>query len=156
MLHITNNSIKHRSFVYTQLNDQTVLFLTIQFSVSYKVEWFQVLLYITNNSIKHRSFVYTQLNDQTVLFLTIRFDISHLFAHSLKWQTVLFDPLSGAITPSQSGPGSDGNEGVLRISQSSSITGTPSSDCLMSYRGHSLGWDSPPHLQICSRYNPLH
>ena len=31
---ITNNSIKHLSFVYTQLNDQTVLFLTIQFSIS--------------------------------------------------------------------------------------------------------------------------
>ena len=32
---ITNNSIKHKSFVYTQLNDQTVLFQTIQFSVSH-------------------------------------------------------------------------------------------------------------------------
>ena len=31
---ITNNSIKHQSFVYTQLNDQTVLFQTIQFSIS--------------------------------------------------------------------------------------------------------------------------
>ena len=29
-----NNSIKHQSFVCTQLNDQTVLFLTIQFSIS--------------------------------------------------------------------------------------------------------------------------
>ena len=28
----TNSSIKHQSFVYTQLKDQTVLFLTIQFS----------------------------------------------------------------------------------------------------------------------------
>ena len=33
LLCITNNSIKHQSFVYTQLNDQTVLFLTIQFSI---------------------------------------------------------------------------------------------------------------------------
>ena len=31
---ITNNSIKHQSFIYTQLNDQTVLFQTIQFSIS--------------------------------------------------------------------------------------------------------------------------
>ena len=30
--------------------------------------------------------------------------------------------LSGAITPGQSGPGSNGNEGVLYISKSSSIT----------------------------------
>ena len=29
LLFITNNSIKHQSFVYTQLNNQTVLFLTI-------------------------------------------------------------------------------------------------------------------------------
>ena len=31
---ITNNSIKHQSFVYTQLNVQTVLFLTIQSNIS--------------------------------------------------------------------------------------------------------------------------
>ena len=35
ILHIANNSIKHQSFVYTQLNDQTVLFQAIQFSISY-------------------------------------------------------------------------------------------------------------------------
>ena len=34
MLCITNNSIKHQSFVYTQLNDQTVLYLKIQFRIS--------------------------------------------------------------------------------------------------------------------------
>ena len=43
-------------------------------------------------------------------------------------QFVLFNP-SGATTPSQSGPGSNGNEGILRILQCSSITGTPPSDC---------------------------
>ena len=32
---ITNNLIKHQSFVYTQLNDQTFLFLTIQFNTSH-------------------------------------------------------------------------------------------------------------------------
>ena len=47
--------------------------------------------------------------------------------------------LSGANTLSQSGPGSDSNEGVLRIPQSSSITGTSPSDCLVSYPGHLLG-----------------
>ena len=35
LLCITNNSIKHQSFVYTQLNDQIVLILTIQFSISH-------------------------------------------------------------------------------------------------------------------------
>ena len=39
----------------------------------------------------------------------------------------------------QSGPGSDGNEGVLHIPQSSSTAGTSPSDCLVSYSGHSLG-----------------
>ena len=34
MLFNTNNSIKDQAFVYTQLNDQTVLFQTIQFSIS--------------------------------------------------------------------------------------------------------------------------
>ena len=34
LLCITFNSIKHQTFVYTQLNDQTVLFLTIQFNIS--------------------------------------------------------------------------------------------------------------------------
>ena len=33
----------------------------------------------------------------------------------------------------------DGNEGVLRIPQSSSITKTSPSDCLVLYPGHSLG-----------------
>ena len=47
--------------------------------------------------------------------------------------------LSDATTPGQSGPGSDGNEVVLRIPQSSSITGASPSDCLVSYPGHLLG-----------------
>ena len=59
---ITNNSIKHQSFVHTQLNNHTVLFQSIQFSMS---------------------FVYTQLNGQRVPFLTNRFNISNLFALSL-------------------------------------------------------------------------
>ena len=35
LLCITNNSIKHQSFAYTKLNDQTVLFLTIHFCISH-------------------------------------------------------------------------------------------------------------------------
>ena len=45
--------------------------------------------------------------------------------------------------PGQSGPGSNGNEGVLCIPQIPSITGTPPSDCLMLYLGHSLGGSCP-------------
>ena len=56
--------------------------------------------------------------------------------------------LSGATTPSQSGPGSDGNEGVLQIPLSSSITGASTSDCLVSYPGHSLGKSAEPTGQF--------
>ena len=45
----------------------------------------------------------------------------------------------GATTPGESGPGSDGNEGIFRIPQSSSITGTSPWDCLVSYPGQSVG-----------------
>ena len=48
LLSIGNSSIKYQSFIYTLLNDQTVLFLTIQ--------------------NKRKSFVCTQLECQTVLF----------------------------------------------------------------------------------------
>ena len=47
--------------------------------------------------------------------------------------------LSGSTTPGKSEPGSNGNEGVLRIPQSSSITGVSPSDCLISYPGYFLG-----------------
>ena len=46
--------------------------------------------------------------------------------------------LSGATTPGQSGPKSDGNEEILNIPQSSSITETSPSDCLVSHPGHLL------------------
>ena len=42
--------------------------------------------------------------------------------------------LSGATTSGQSGPGSDGNERVLCIPQSSSTAGTSPSACLVSYQ----------------------
>ena len=47
--------------------------------------------------------------------------------------------LSSAITPGLSGAESDGNERVLCIPQSSSITGASPSDCFVSYPGHWLG-----------------
>ena len=58
----------------------------------------------------------------------IRFNISAQFRSI--W---LIDRIqSGATTPGQNGSGSDGNEEVLHIPQSSSITGTSPSDCLVS------------------------
>ena len=48
---------------------------------------------------------------------------------------------SGATTLGQSGPVSNGNEGLLCFPQSFCITGTSLSDCLVSYPGHLL-WGS--------------
>ena len=76
-----------------------------------------------------------KLFGQTVLIRTVQFILSTQF--SSIWP--IDRTLSGATTPSQSGHGSDGNEGVLCILQSSSITGTSPSDCLLSYTGSSLG-----------------
>ena len=114
-----------------------------------KVKWFQILLCITNNSIKHESFIYTQLKDQTVLFQTTQFSRSHLFAFSLNVKQFFWAidrTQSGATTPDQSRSGYKGNERVLHILQSSSITGTSLSDCLVSY---SLG-RGVTSLQRCS------
>ena len=70
-----------------------------------------------------------QLNLKTGLFQTIQFSISTRFSSILPIDKTLSD----ATTLGKSGPGSNGNEGVLHIPQSSSITGTLQSDCLVSY-----------------------
>ena len=66
--------------------------------------------------------------------------------------------LSGATTLGQSGPGSDGNEGVLHIPQSYNITGPSLSDCLASYTGHSLRRESYSSAEVQSVYStaPAH
>ena len=71
---------------------------------------------------------------KTVLFQAIQFGLSTHF--SPIWP-IDSNPIA-ATTQSQSGPGSDGKEGVLHIPLSSSITGTSPSDCLVSYPGHLL------------------
>ena len=63
---------------------------------------------------------------KTDLFLSIQFSIRTHF--SSIWPIDLL----GATTPGQSGTGSDLNEGVLRIPQSSSITIASPSDCIVS------------------------
>ena len=79
---------------------------------------------------------------KTVLFQTIQFCISTQFSFIQPIDRALSD----AVTPGQSRPVNDANEGVLRILQSSSNTGSSPIDCLVSYLGHSLGWGV---LQIC-------
>ena len=44
--------------------------------------------------------------------------------------------LSGGTTRGHTGPGSDGNEGVLHIPQNSTITEVSPSDCLVLYLGY--------------------
>ena len=71
---------------------------------------------------------------------------------------------SDATTPGSSGPGSDGNEGLLRIPQN--ITGASPSDGLVSYPGHlleggSYPWDAvdvfySPNWQGCQIYYYVH
>ena len=132
------------SFISTQLNGfkRRYVTLTIQFRYTVKKfqvlqvnnnnsiqHSFQVLLCITNNSIKHQSFVYTQLNVKTVLFLTIQFSKS--LSLLVKISNSLIWSLSVATIPGQSGSGSNGIKGVLRIPPNS----TPS-DCSVSYPGH--------------------
>ena len=85
---------------------------------------------------------------KTVQFQTIIFNISTQF--SSIWP--IERNLSGATSPGQSGPSSDGNEGVLCIPQSSSITEALPSDCLMSYLGHSLE-ESYPSAKLRSMYS---
>ena len=51
--------------------------------------------------------------------------------------------------------GTDTNEWVFCIHQSSSITGTLSSDSLMSYLGHSLGWSYCYIIAEGFRFMPL-
>ena len=68
------------------------------------------------------------LNVKTVLFDTIQFSTSTQF--TFIWP--LDRALSGAATPSVSEAEIDGNEGLPRTPQSSSITGASLSDCFVS------------------------
>ena len=88
---------------------------------------------------------------QTVLIQTIQFSISMQF--SSIWP--IDRALSYATIPGQSGSVSDNNEVELCTPQSSSITGTSPSDCLMSYPGHSfgVGWCFYPSAEVLSMYS---
>ena len=96
-------------------------------------------LYVSRSSY----FQIFQLKVKTVLFQTIQF--SRIEKVSSIWP--IDRTLSDATIPSQSWPGSDGNEWVLRIPQSSSIT---KSSPLFSVISRTLVEESYP-LQRCSR-----
>ena len=75
------------------------------------------------------------MNVKTFLFPKIQFSLSTQF--SSVWP--IDKALLGATTPGQSGPGSDGNKGVLRIPQSSRFTEASPSDYLLSYQDNRWG-----------------
>ena len=112
------------------------LYVTIQLSVN------TVLMSknssISNNSVKHKHAVKIKYG-LIAKNVSISSNSVYSIHFSINMLLVLFRALSGATTPGQSGPESDGNEGVLRIPQSSSTAGTSPSDCLVSFPGHSLG-----------------
>ena len=96
--------------------------------------------FISSNSVSYKyTFAYTHLNVKIVLFQAIQFSMST----QISYISSIDRTLSGATSPGQSRPGSDGNKGVLRIPQSSSVTGTSPSDCLVSYPGDSLRASDP-------------
>ena len=139
---------------FSEYNITLIILFNINFCF-HTLKWLQVLLFNPNysiqryhscalGSIKHNSFVYILLNDHTVLFLKVQFSINHFLAHSLNvkqfYLTHREDTIC-AITPGQSGPRNNVNEGVLHIPKSSK-TGASPSDYFKSYQGHSLGVES--------------
>ena len=77
---------------------------------------------------------------KTVLFQIVQFIINTPFR--LIWAIDMI--LSGATSPGSYWPGSDGIEGVFRLSQSSSIAGASSSDFLESYPEKQLVYSTAP------------
>ena len=67
---------------HTLLNGQTVLYPTIQLSISKKKFNVSKYCYVLQTIQLNISHLLMQLNDQTALFLTIHFRISHLFTLS--------------------------------------------------------------------------
>ena len=108
---------------------KTVQFQTIQFSISTQFKCQNSS--ISSNFLQHKYNLIVKI----VLFQAIQF--STITQLSSIW--FIDRTLSGATTPGQREPGSDGTEEVIHIPQSSSTAETSPSDCLVSYPGHSLG-----------------
>ena len=86
------------------------------------LRWFGLVLWHVNHC---RIFNAKSIFIHTDLFQTIQVSISTLF--SSIWSIVRTVP--STTTPGQNRPGNNGNERVLRIPQSSSISGSWPSDC---------------------------
>ena len=91
---------------------------------------------MSNPFYKYKHFCFKQFSwaYKNSLCQTIQFSISTPFTSI--W--LIDRSLSGTTTPGHSRPESDGNNGALLIPKSSCLTGTSSSDCLVSYPGNLL------------------
>ena len=78
--------------------------------------------------------VYKQVNVKTLLFQTTQFSMSTQCSSNWPQDRTLSD----ATTSRQSTSGTNGNEGVLSIPKSASITATSTSDCLVSFTRRSI------------------
>ena len=117
--------------VYTQLNVKIVLFQTIQFRISTHFKC-QTVLFDQFNCQKHFYLSYSVYSNSS------NSNNSVLHKYTVSSIKPIDRALSGATTPGQSGPVSDGMKRFAAFLQSSSIIGTLQSDCLVSYVGHSL------------------
>ena len=105
-----------------------------------KKYYFQLLSLVKQYYFKRFSFAQIRsLNIKTVLFQVIQFSINTQFSSI----SFIERSLSGVTTSGLSGPGSDGNQGVVHIPKSCSMTRTSPSDCLVSYPVHSLRGSYP-------------
>ena len=98
LLCITNNSVKHQSFVYTSLNDQ-FLFLIIQFSASH----------LFGHSLNIKQSYLTHIGPYQVLLLWVRVDLGAMAmkeyftfskAGASPWFNVISRTLAGTVFPS--------------------------------------------------------
>ena len=134
--------LKPNIFLYKLL----VLFKKYQYILSTQFNCQKHFYFKQFNLLKQFLIQTTQLilstffkTSKIVLFLIIQFCISMQL--SSIW--LIDRTLSGATTPGQNGPVSNSNEEVLRFVQSSSITGTSSSDFFVSYQDTRCGGITP-------------
>ena len=95
-----------------------------------------IQVYVSLTIQLHISHLFTQLNDQIGLFLTIQFSISHLFLQSLKIKQFYLTYSHHSFRSYHSGSELTWELRqwkVLRIPQSSSISGASSPDYLAPY-----------------------
>ena len=103
---------------------------------------------IWSNSVKHIKIVPFQTS-QFSISMQFKCQNSPISNNSVYFNLTEDKTPSDATTPDQSGPESNDNKGVHFITQNLCITGSSTSDCLVSYPRHSLRCLTPQ--QRCNR-----